>query len=296
MGVILVLRVRRSSETDGPHGRTIWYVESQLFVPLTERRAASASNNLSPNGDTNARDEFGDSAGKTDHTNLEDTLHDGSWKQALGSFISSDKFQKLANTVSYERNHQTIYPPPDDTFSALNTCSFDSVRVVIVGQDPYHGPGQGHGLAFSVKKGVKIPPSLKNIYKEAVADVNIRDPTHGNLDCWSEQGVLLLNTVLTVQKGVANSHKGIGWEEFTDEIIEVLNREKKGLVFLLWGKQAEKKGQGINQEMHTVITTSHPSPLGATKTNAPFLGSNCFSRCNDALISQDFNPIDWNVH
>ena len=193
------------------------------------------------------------------------------------------------------------------------------LKVVIVGQDPYHGPNQGHGLCFSVRKGIMIPPSLRNIYKELLNDGRVsfgskmnnqtnndqgrprKPPTHGFLEHWATQGVLLLNTVLTVRRGQANSHAKKGWEQFTDYIIQILDHEytkpdKKGLVFLLWGKPASKKAARIlGKKQHAVICTSHPSPLGASKTNSPFLGSKCFSKANDALIERGHEPIDWNV-
>jgi uracil-DNA glycosylase len=185
----------------------------------------------------------------------------------------------------------------------------DKVKVVIVGQDPYHGPNQGHGLCFSVRKGVDIPPSLKNIYKELQNDPHVdfprngKMPTHGYLERWARQGVLLLNTVLTVRRGEANSHQKKGWEDVTDEILRALAKDRKqnnnqGLVFLLWGKPAAKKiesvlGQGGQNRV--IISTSHPSPLGATKTTSPFLGSKCFSRANEALVEMGLEPVDWNV-
>jgi uracil-DNA glycosylase len=156
-------------------------------------------------------------------------------------------------------------------FSALNKCPFEDVKVVIIGQDPYHGHGQGHGLAFSVQEGVNPPPSLKNIFKELESDVGIDHPSHGNLECWATQGILLLNTVLTVRRGEANSHSKMGWEDCSDEIVEALNEKRDGLVFLLWGAPAAKKGKTLDASKHTVIKTSHPSPLGATKTKTPFL-------------------------
>lgn len=197
-----------------------------------------------------------------------------------------------------------MYPPPCDVFSALNAVPIDKVKVVIVGQDPYHQPNQGHGLAFSVRKGVKIPPSLRNIYKELSTNKNSgfdKIPTHGNLEAWCDQGVLLLNTVLTVRKDEANSHANQGWENFTDEIIRILVVEqRRRLVFLLWGKPASKKAETIISKFggkgrHTIITTSHPSPLGAAKTNSPFLGSNCFNRANEALVGMGEPPIDWKI-
>lgn len=226
-----------------------------------------------------------------------------SWRQALSKHTSSPTFSSLAKFVATERMNQTIYPPACDTFSALNLTPLDSVKVVIVGQDPYHGPGQGHGLSFSVRKGIKIPPSLKNIYKELSndADVDFNMPNHGYLERWAKQGVLMLNAVLTVRSGNANSHAKKGWESFTDQAIRVLvqecNKSNKRLVFLLWGKPASNKAQAILRggSRHKVICTSHPSPLGASKTNAPFLGSKCFSRANEALREFGFEPIDWNV-
>lgn len=203
----------------------------------------------------------------------------------------------------------TIYPPVSDTFSALNLTPLDQVKVVVVGQDPYHGPNQAHGLCFSVHKGVRIPPSLRNIYKELQDDPDIEEftrmPTHGNLQRWTKQGVLMINTVLTVKQGVANSHKGKGWEEVTDEIIRAVDRRAKkdgrGVVFLLWGKPATSKcetalgGVKASSSLHTIICTSHPSPLGATKTSAPFMGSKCFSRANAALRDMGYDAIDWRV-
>lgn len=206
--------------------------------------------------------------------------------------------------ILIRRASKTIYPQPCDVFSALNSVPIDKVKVVIVGQDPYHQPNQGHGLAFSVRKGIQIPPSLRNIYKELLNNENCgfdKIPTHGNLEQWCKQGVLLLNTVLTVRKNEANSHANQGWEYFTDEIIRILVSDKrKKLVFLLWGKPASKKAENIitkygGKGRHTIITTSHPSPLGATKTNSPFIGSKCFSRANDALVKMGENPIDWKI-
>ena len=205
------------------------------------------------------------------------------------------------------RQSTTIYPPLPDTFSALNYTPLDKVKVVIVGQDPYHGPGQGHGLAFSVRRGVQIPPSLRNIYKELMNDKDISNfrslPQHGYLERWARQGVLMINTVLTVRRGEANSHKNKGWETVTDDIIRAIDRRAKangtGVVFLLWGKPATKKATtvlgGTASTRHTIICTSHPSPLGATKTNSPFMGSKCFSKANQALKKIGMDEIDWRV-
>jgi len=268
-------------------------------------------------------------------------LTEKSWLEALlqpkRRFTSSAKFSSLAKFVEVERAKQTVYPTPADTFSALNLLPLNKVRVVIIGQDPYHQPGQGHGLAFSVRKGVVIPPSLRNIYKEIENDPDVdfsstvKDttrarpiPTHGFLERWVQQGVLLLNSALTVRRSEANSHAKKGWEDFTDEIIRILvdrkniggafdssgnsegdDKEAGGLVFLLWGKPASKKAESIlggtnmrngnERKRHVVICTSHPSPLGATKTDSPFLGSRCFSRANEALKNMGHEMIDWNV-
>jgi len=224
----------------------------------------------------------------------------GSWRKSLHSHVSSPGFARLAKFVASERMSKTIYPPTEDVFTALNITPLHKVRVVIVGQDPYHGPNQGHGLAFSVKKGIAVPPSLNNIYKELMDDDDVPfsplRPMHGNLERWARQGVLLLNSVLTVRRGEANSHANKGWEIFTDEVIRVLNTEHRGLVFLLWGKPASAKAEKIiDKRRHTVICTSHPSPLGASKTKSPFLGSRCFSRANNALCKAGLDAIDWNV-
>jgi len=242
----------------------------------------------------------------TDVQELMSHLEDESWKTQLFNHISKPSFNKLAKFVSSERaSKKIVYPPPCDVFSALNTLPIEKVKVVIVGQDPYHQPNQGHGLAFSVRKGIKIPPSLRNIYKELLNNNNCglitKIPTHGYLNRWCDQGVLLLNAVLTVRKNEANSHAKRGWEEFTDEIIRILVSQKnKKIVFLLWGKPASKKAESIIQRYggrgkHTIITSSHPSPLGATKTKSPFIGSRCFSRANDALVDAGLTPIDWGV-
>ena len=305
-------------ETEGPHKRSIWYVEDQLFVPRSMRGPKgeildnAGSTVVSATGQTKTSRIGKDVASLLDGTgnvaysnrattgvvnsNLADGITDPGWKDALRVFTSSAKFVDLADFVQSEReSFVEIYPPEDEVFSALNLCPLDKVKVVIVGQDPYHGPGQGHGLAFSVKPGVRPPPSLQNVFREAIEDVVIETPKYGYLKSWAEQGVLLINSVLTVRRGQANSHAKKGWEEFTDEIINKLNADKKGIVFLLWGGPAQKKAASVDESRHTVIKTSHPSPLGATKTASPFLGSRCFSRANKALEDAGRDPIDWNV-
>ncbi|KAG7400117.1 hypothetical protein PHYBOEH_007023 [Phytophthora boehmeriae] len=226
---------------------------------------------------------------------LQSLLH-SSWFSLLQKEFSRSSFQTLTRFLESEENRKkTIYPPPCDVFTALRDSAFSDIKVVILGQDPYHGPHQAHGLSFSVRHGVPPPPSLKNIFKEAMSDVGIKRPTHGCLSCWSRQGVLLLNTVLTVRRSEPNSHKKHGWEQFTDAVISKISSEGSNVVFLLWGKPAQEKGVLIDASRHLVVRSSHPSPLGASKTNAPFLGSKCFSRANNYLIKHGKEPIDWSV-
>ncbi len=194
-----------------------------------------------------------------------------------------------------EYRSKTIYPEKTHIFEAFKRCDFANLKVVIIGQDPYHGPGQAHGLCFSVLRPVRPPPSLKNIYKELHADVGFKMPTHGDLTKWSDQGVFLLNTALTVRKGQANSHKDCGWHKFTDAVIREIGRQKKGVVFLCWGRHAQSKVKIIDRRKHHVITSSHPSPLGATKTKEPFIGSRCFSRTNALLEKQGIEAVDWSL-
>ena len=223
---------------------------------------------------------------------------DNAWRLALDTKVwQKPFFARLAKFVAQEQSRHTIYPPPSDIFNALTLCSLDQVKVVIVGQDPYHGPGQAHGLCFSVKPGQAIPPSLRNIYKELSNDVEgFAVPTHGHLVRWARQGVLLLNTVWTVRWGQAHSHKKQGWETVTAQVLQALRH--RPCVFLLWGKpavQCVEQALPVKPAHHVRISTSHPSPLGATKTNAPFIGSRCFSRCNTALQKMGYEPIDWAV-
>jgi uracil-DNA glycosylase len=194
--------------------------------------------------------------------------------------------------ISEEQTGKIIYPPQEDIFCALDACTFDRVKVVILGQDPYHGAGQAHGLCFSVQKGVKIPPSLVNIYKELQSDVGVTPPTHGHLIDWAKQGVLLLNNVLTVEDDKAGSHHGRGWEQFTDRIVEVLNEKKENLVFILWGSPAQKKAAKVDSARHCLIKSVHPSPLSSYRG---FFGSKPFSKTNAYLNSKGIAPIDWSL-
>ena len=215
------------------------------------------------------------------------------WKQHLAGEFEQDYMARLRAFLAAEKQAgKTVFPPGPDIFNAFNLTPFDKVKVVILGQDPYHGPDQAHGLCFSVQRGVKTPPSLVNIYKEIHRDLGIEIPPHGNLTHWAEQGVLLLNAVLTVEAGQAASHQKKGWEQFTDQAIEHLNREREGLVFLLWGSHAQKKGKLIDRNKHCVLTAPHPSPLSAHRG---FLGCGHFSRANQYLLQQGKTAIDWSV-
>lgn len=216
------------------------------------------------------------------------------WRNALQPQFDRPYFRRLMQYLSSEVKSHTVYPPSNEIFMALNLCPLDEVKVVVIGQDPYHGPGQAHGLAFSVKKGIQIPPSLRNMITEAQNDVGIKKPINGDLTCWAQQGVLMLNTVLTVRKGEANSHQKKGWEDFTDAIVKEL-RKKQDIVYLLWGKPAQNKCSGIDPKNNVIITCSHPSPLAAYKTNEPFISSKCFSRCNAALENFGQTPINWEI-
>ncbi|MCL4153352.1 UNVERIFIED_CONTAM: hypothetical protein GTU68_059847 [Idotea baltica] len=215
------------------------------------------------------------------------------WKSALYEEFSQPYFQQLKNFLLEERQAgQTLYPPGKLIFNAFNKTPFDDVKVVIIGQDPYHGPGQAHGLCFSVPEGIKSPPSLKNIYKEMHADVGITIPHHGNLIKWAEQGILMLNSMLTVRARQAGSHKGKGWETFTTAVIRELNDQKSGLVFLLWGRYAQEKGAIIDTKKHHVLKAAHPSPFAA---HNGFFGCKHFSTTNQFLQEQGKPVIDWQV-
>lgn len=216
------------------------------------------------------------------------------WRDMIGSEKAQPYFQHILQQVQQQRDSgKIIYPPKADVFNAFRYTEFDQVKVVILGQDPYHGPNQAHGLAFSVRPNVQIPPSLQNIYKELSQDIaGFQIPNHGYLVDWAQQGVLLLNTVLTVEQGKAHSHANFGWETFTDHVIATLNQHIQGLVFLLWGSHAQKKGQFIDRQKHCVLTAPHPSPLSAHRG---FFGCHHFSSTNQYLIQQGKTPINWSL-
>lgn len=215
------------------------------------------------------------------------------WLEVLGDEFDKE-YMKSLRAFLLERSKQgaTIYPPGKRIFNALDSTPLSKVKVVILGQDPYHGPGQAHGLCFSVQKGVRIPPSLVNIYKEIESDLGISMPNNGFLQPWAERGVLLLNAVLTVERGNAGAHQGKGWEHFTDAVVNAVNEQRENVVFLLWGSHAQRKGAGIDTARHLVLKAPHPSPLSAHRG---FLGCRHFSKANHWLQSRGNEPVDWQL-
>ncbi len=214
-----------------------------------------------------------------------------SWQTRLAGEFNKDYMSILQQFLAFQQEQgKVIYPSNNERFAALNKTPFEQVRVVILGQDPYHGEGQAHGLSFSVKPNVKVPPSLMNIYKELEMDLGIAPTSHGFLEQWAEQGVLLLNSVLTVEASKAGSHQNKGWEVFTDKIIKLINNEHQNVVFMLWGSYAQKKGRHINRYKHFVLESTHPSPLSAHRG---FLGCHHFSKANNYLLSHGKTPVDW---
>ncbi|MBX9400710.1 uracil-DNA glycosylase [Lysobacter sp. BMK333-48F3] len=218
---------------------------------------------------------------------------DPSWKARIGDWFGREDMQSLSRFLRERKNAGArIFPPGPQIFSAFDATPFEQVKVVVLGQDPYHGYGQAHGLCFSVQPGVAVPPSLDNIFKEIQRDLGIARPGHGCLLPWARRGVLLLNAVLTVEEGRAGAHQGKGWEGFTDHVVDVLNREREGLVFLLWGSYAQAKGKVIDPRRHRVLKAPHPSPLSAHRG---FIGCGHFSAANEYLARQGLAPIDWTL-
>lgn len=215
----------------------------------------------------------------------------GDWHDVLAPALQTPWFAELSSFVAAERAAGQVFPPEDEVFTAFAHAPYSQVKLVIIGQDPYHDDGQAHGLCFSVKHGVAPPPSLKNMFKELQSDLGIPAPSHGNLESWAKQGVLLLNAVLTVRAHTPNSHKDKGWEKFTDEVIAALDRRPEPIVFALWGKYAEKKGKRIDGKKHVVVTGAHPSPLSAKL----FFGSKPFSAIDAALVKAGHAPMDWRI-
>jgi len=214
------------------------------------------------------------------------------WDEILKIIENSEGFKKFLNLINEKYNNGIVYPPKNYVFNALKLTSYKDTKVVIVGQDPYHGEGEAHGLSFSVQKGIKIPPSLQNIYKELYNDLGIEPSKYGDLTKWAKEGVLLLNAVLTVDKDKPASHRNLGWELLTDYIIRTLNEKDEPIVFILWGNFAKDKKKYITNPKHLVITSTHPSPFSA---NSGFFGSKPFSKTNDYLIKNNIKPIDWKL-
>ncbi len=214
------------------------------------------------------------------------------WDELLRDEFTQDYYLRLRAILRREYSTRVIYPDMHDIFNALKWTSYNNVKVVIIGQDPYHGEGQAHGLAFSVRQGIDIPPSLLNMYKELQNEYGLYIPNNGYLEKWARQGVLLLNTVLTVRAGAANSHRGMGWEQFTDRVIELLNEREKPVIFLLWGANAAAKEKLVTNSRHRIFKTSHPSPLSAYRG---FFGCGHFKMANNALLAMGEEPIDWQI-
>lgn len=221
---------------------------------------------------------------------MKENIFGNDWDQVLHEEFAKPYYKKLREFLKAEYKEETIFPKMDDLWSAFNATPFRSVKVVILGQDPYHGKGQAHGLSFSVKEGVKIPPSLRNMFKELAEDVGCPIPTNGTLLGWADQGVLLLNTVLTVREGQAHSHRNKGWEQFTDEVISKLSAREEPVVFILWGRPAQMKKKLIDTSKHAIVESFHPSPLSASRG---FLGSRPYSQVNTILVGWNKAPIDW---
>ncbi len=219
-----------------------------------------------------------------------DVKIDPSWKEVLQEEFGKEYFAKLAEFVKSEYQHTIVYPPPKDIFRAFNLCPFNKVKVVILGQDPYHGPGQANGLCFAVGQGVTLPPSLQNIFKEIESDIGLLKNKTGDLERWAGQGVLLVNATLTVRARTAGSHQARGWEDFTDAVVGALSEKREHLVFILWGNYAKQKGAHIDRTKHLVLQSAHPSPFSAYNG---FFGSKPFSRTNTYLLEHGEHPIDW---
>jgi uracil-DNA glycosylase len=215
------------------------------------------------------------------------------WMAHLGPEFEKPYFSQLEDFVRSEYEHHIVYPQRNEIFRAFEACSWDSLQLVILGQDPYHGPGQANGLCFSVREGVPHPPSLRNIFKELKDDLGVPFPASGDLEPWAQQGVLLLNATLTVRGAAAGSHQNRGWEYFTDAVVQAISQKKEGIVFLLWGTYAQKKGQIIDRARHKVLTSAHPSPLSAYRG---FFGSRPFSKVNDYLVERGKTPIQWELN
>ena len=223
---------------------------------------------------------------------LKTYIQNSTWKNLLASEFAAQYMKSLEEKLISDYQSTAIYPPVEDIFTAFNLTPFENIKAVIIGQDPYHGPNQAHGLCFSVQPNIKIPPSLMNIYKELHSDLGIKIPTHGNLISWAQNGVLLLNTHLTVEASNPMAHKKYGWDQFTDKVIELINQKKENIVFILWGSPAHAKAKNVDPTKHFILKSVHPSPLSSYRG---FFGCKHFSQCNEFLISKGISPIDWRI-
>ncbi|KAF2076714.1 hypothetical protein CYY_001971 [Polysphondylium violaceum] len=252
----------------------------------------NAANTNQDNSDTEVENDQDNSTQAGYYDDIQDYITDAGWRDCLSKEFQLSYFKNLVKKLNERHGKEPIYPPKEEIFSALNYTHFDNVKVVIVGQDPYHGPGQAHGLSFSVKMGVAPPPSLKNMYKELSTDIEgFVPPKHGFLEKWANQGVFLLNAALTVEQSNPNSHKDFGWYTFTDAILKKLNESKSPIVFLLWGGFAQKKGAKLDTKKHLVLKSGHPSPLSIKH----FEGCKHFSKANEFLVSKGIDPVDWTL-
>lgn len=265
---------------------------SQAAAPAAKRAKASSASSLSSVPSHRKQSKGDGSPGATVAPIFKDL--EPSWRVALEPVLLQPRMAELSAFVAARRKAATVYPPSKSMFSALDACALADVRVVILGQDPYHGAGQAHGACFSVERGVGVPPSLRNIFKEIEGDVEgFEVPGHGCLEAWRKEGVLLLNAVLTVEEGKANSHKGKGWEVFTNAVVDAVNRREEGVVFMLWGGSAKKMGKKLNQKKHLVLTAAHPSPLSANRGG--WFGCKHFSKANEWLSENGRVPVDWTI-
>ncbi|CAI5445871.1 unnamed protein product [Caenorhabditis angaria] len=267
-----------------------------MFVKAAAiKRKSTGNENMNPNGEaSHVKDEVIVKKAKNDEPYcLKNLVHCESWSKLLYDEFQKPYIAKIEDFLNSEvTKKKQVFPPQNEIFTAFNLIPFEEISVVVIGQDPYHDDNQAHGLSFSVKKGVKPPPSLKNIYKELESDIEgFKKPDHGNLVGWAKQGVFMLNATLTVRAHEANSHAKIGWQKFTDTVISIISKQsEKPIVFLLWGGFAHKKEELIDKKKHIIIKTAHPSPLSARKWH----GCKCFSKCNEELENNGRNPIDWN--
>jgi len=283
----------RKLDVHGLKGDLVKRLLGEIENDNKEDKPAKKVKQNEPEDDCEDSSKESENSSKESSDDVLQSLKDSGWNEQLKDEFAKPYFKGILKFLAQEKaNGKTIFPPQKDIFNAFNYTPFDSVRVVIIGQDPYFNEGQAHGLCFSVPKGVKVPPSLNTIYKELETCVpNFKNPKHGCLEEWAKRGVLLLNATLTVEKGKPNTHASCGWQKFTDTVIDILNEKKDGLVFLLWGGFAQKKGKKIDSNKHHVLQSPHPSPMAA----GAFKGCGCFKEANKLLKEDGKEPIDWSI-